>query len=121
MVINVSEALDSDTAEQIVINRSSPGAYVDGLYVAGSTTIILALASVQQPNAEDLSTLDEAERTRDVRKFISNREIQTADEELSLEADMINYNGQVFKAIAIQNWFAFGHTTILAVRVKSGP
>lgn len=117
MPINVSEALDSDTAELITVKRTAAGGYVNGLYVKGAETTFKALASVQQPTAQDLKLLPEGERNRDVRKFISNKPVRTTNDLDDLIADVIVYKSMNFKLINVEDWNAYGHTTVFGVRV----
>ena len=72
MVINVSEALDSDTAQIVTVERTSAGAYVDGIYQKGSTSTFKTLASVQQPTPKQLDILPEGEKSKDVKLFPSH-------------------------------------------------
>lgn len=118
MPINVSEAIDSDTAEKIRVERSSPGGYVDGLFVPGSTSTFRALASVQQPTPRDLQTLREGERVKNPKMFISNKKLQTADEDNSTLADVIISKGVRFKVIMIADWLSYGHNIAFAVKEK---
>ena len=47
MPINVSEALDTDTAEIITVNRTT-GGYVDGVYQENVSATFKTIASMQQ-------------------------------------------------------------------------
>lgn len=116
MVINVSEALDSDTAQIVTVVRTSIGEYVDGLYVEGSTSTFKTLASVQQPTPKQLEILPEGEKDKDVKLFISKKPIYTTDDEARLPADKVIYKGNRYKIIRSGDWDDYGHTTAMGVR-----
>jgi len=115
MVINVSEALDSDTSQIITVERLSAGAYVDGLYVKGSTSTFKTLASVQQPTPKQLEILPEGEKGKDVKLFISKKRIRTTDDKRNLLADTIIYKSKRYKVINSADWDDYGHTTVMGV------
>lgn len=117
MPINVSEALDSDTAEKITVERTAAGSYVDGIYQAGSASTFSALASVQQPTPQQLQILPENERVPDVRLFICNKPILSSRESGSGVADVLIYKGVRYKVISNGDWSAYGHNTVMAARV----
>lgn len=110
MPINVSDALDSDTAEIVTIERTANGAYVDGLYVPGATTSFKTIASVQQPSPDDLEKLPEGERNKDIRKFISKKTLRTGRDRDNELADVAYYKGVRYKIIALADWEAYGFT-----------
>lgn len=116
MVINVSEALDTDTAKPTTVERTSPGAYVDGIYQAGSTSTFKALISTQQPSPKQLEVLPEGERSKDVKLFISNKPLQTTDDKDQLLADVVISKGKRYKLIQAGDWNDYGHTTAMGVR-----
>lgn len=118
MTINVSEALDSDTAQLATVVRYEPSQQVNGIWQRPQTRSFKALMSLQQPSPKQLEILPENERTLDIRLFISNKRVRTSDEEEQVNADEIHLNGQKFKVIRSGDWNAFGHTTGLCVRKK---
>ena len=116
MVINVSEALDSDTAQIVTVIRTAVGSYVDGLYVKGSTSTFKTLASVQQPSPIQLEILPEGEKDKDVKLFICKKPVRTTNDEAGLIADIIMYKGQRYKITNSADWDDYGHTTAMGVR-----
>ena len=116
MVINVSEALDSDTAQIVTVIRTAAGSYVDGLYVKGSTSTFKTMASVQQPTPEQLEILPEGEKSKDVKLFISKKPIRTTDDDAGLVADIVMYKGQRYKIINSEDWDNYGHTISMGVK-----
>lgn len=118
MLINVSEALDSDTASMITIIRSTVGAYVDGLYVKGTTVNVPALASVQQPTPAMLKLVPENERTTDIKLFICNKPIRTTRNKEDLPADQILDGTFLYKVIDAKDWDRYGHSTVMGVLIS---
>lgn len=116
MTINVSEALDIDTAEIVIVERATAGAYVDGIYQPGSTSLFKTICSVQQPSPEELQTLPGGERIKDVRKFISKRQIRTSDDKTTMTADVVLYQNERYKIISSGDWNIYGHTTSFGAR-----
>lgn len=118
MTINVSEALDSDTAVKIVVLRSSEGAYVSGIWQEPQKTSFKALASPQQPDAEELMRLPEGQRDRDVRLFICNKKLRTVDDLAGYKADVLVFQGIKYEALKVADWSVFGHTVAYCVQVN---
>lgn len=116
MPINVSEAIDSDTAEKITVERSTGDDFVDGLFVKGTTTTFNTLASVQQPTPKQLEILPEGERSKNPRLFISKKALRTTNDKDQIIADIVIFKGQRFKIIATGNWESYGHTMAFGVR-----
>jgi hypothetical protein len=118
MVINVSDALNSDIAEEVTIYRSS-GNYIDGIYLKDDPELIETIASVQQPNDDELESLTSGERDSDPLKFITKQHVQTVSDRDGLPADEIFFNNRFYKIIKSQLWDAYGHTTSIGVRIES--
>jgi len=116
MPVNVSEALDSDTAEIVTVERTSGGGYVDGIYQKGTTSTFKTVCSVQQPTPDELQNLPEGERDKDVRKFISKKVVRTASDRDGLIADVVLYKGNRYKIISAGDWDSYGHTTSFGAR-----
>lgn len=117
MPINVSEAIDSDTAESVQIIRESSGGYVDGIWEDGSEQYIKALASVQAPTPAQLRTLTEAERTADVKMFICNKRLYTKTRK-GLSADKILWKGYRYKLIDNADWSSYGHNVAMGAKLN---
>ena len=115
MVINVSEALDSDTAEVVSVERTAVGTFVDGLYVKGPVTVFKTLASSQQPTPKQLQVLPEGERDKNPRLFISKRQLQTVNDKTGAVPDIVIFKGARFKIIMVGDWFSYGHVMAFGV------
>lgn len=116
MPIDVSEALDSDTGIIITVERTTGSGYINGLYVKGSTSTFKTICSPQQPTAQDLQTLAEGDRDKDIFKFITKKPVRTASDRDNTDADVVIFKGMRFKIISVQDWDLFGHTTSFGAR-----
>lgn len=119
MVINVSEAINTDTAEIITVERDGgTGDFVDGLFVKGGITTFKTLASVQQPTPKQLQILPEGERDKNPRLFISRKPLRTTSDRDGTIADIVIYKGIRFKIIMPADWESYGHTMAFGVRIQ---
>ena len=116
MPINVSEALDSDTSTIVTVERTTGSGFVNGLYVKGVASTFKTLCSPQQPTPQDLQTLAEGDRDKDIFKFITKKPVRTASDRDKVDADVVIFKGSRFKIISVQDWDLFGHTTSLGAR-----
>lgn len=115
MTINVSEALDVDTAEKIIVERRT-GGFVNGVYIKNAPTIFTALASVQQPTPQQLQILSEGERDSNPRLFICTKVLRTTNDKDGTIADIVIYKNIRYKIINIGDWSSYGHTMAFGVR-----
>jgi hypothetical protein len=116
MTIRVDEALDADTSEIVVVFRTSPGAYVSGIYQPSIVDTFKTLCSVQQPTPEDLQILSMGERDKDIRKFICKKSVRTTDDKDGTIADVIRYKGKDYKVIQASDWDVYGYTRAFGAR-----
>ena len=117
MPINVSEALDADTAETVTVERTNGGSYVDGLWVPGSLSTFRMVASVQQPSMQQLERLPENQRLMDTRMFYCNKVVMTANDRANGVADRILYQGKWYTVLAVGDWSVYGHTDVIGALV----
>ena len=115
MAINVSEALDSDTAVIITLSNTSSGGYVDGIYVQGGTALTKAIASVQQPTPKQMDFLEGGERTKDVKTFYLNKEVITSKN--GNTATKMIHRGKTYKTIHVGDWEDYGWFFAMGARV----
>ncbi len=116
MPINVSEALDADTAEIITVERTT-GSYIDRKFVKDPPTTFKTLASAQQPLPEELQVLPEGERDKSIFKFISKKPIFTVKDRDGLPADVIIFKGNRWKVISSGDWSSYGHNTVFGAKI----
>ena len=116
MPINVSEALDSDTAIIVTVERTSGSKYIEGLFVKGNKSTFKTVCSPQQPTAQDLQTLPEGDRDKDIFKLITKKPVRTASDRDKTDADVIIFKGMRFKIVSVQDWETFGQTTSFGAR-----
>jgi len=118
MPIDVSEALDEDTAETVTVERIDGGQYVDGIYQPGVPTTFTTLCSVQQPSAIELERLPQGERDKDLRLFVSAKPLLTTGDRGGQEADVVIYQGNRYTIIHSADWSVYGHTTAIGARAQ---
>ena len=118
MTINVSQAIDLNTAKVTSVRRSEPGEYIDGMYVAGTTFVFKCLCSTQQPTPKELQILPEGMRNRDILKFISNKPLRGTSDRDNIQADVVRHRGKDYSITHEGDWNDYGHTTALGVRIK---
>jgi len=116
MPINVSEALDGDTAEVITVSRTT-GGYVNGLYVKNPPTTFKTLASMQQPSHTELQRLKEGQRDKTLFSFISKKPLLTVNEKEGLPADTFTFKGNTYEVINSGDWSSYGHTSGIAAQL----
>lgn len=116
MTINVSAALDSNTAGIVTVERQAPGSYVDGIYVPGAITTFKTICSVQQPNDKQLQSLSEGDRSNDPRLFIAKKELRTTRDKDNQQADIVLYKGNRYRIISDGDWTDYGYSSAIGVR-----
>lgn len=116
MTIDVSDAIDDDTAEELSVIRTTAGGYVDGIYVDGAETSFNSLISSQQPTPAEVQMLPSAERKKDIRKFISDDELFTDDDIASTVADQVIFRGFKYKLIKASGYQSYGYTRAFGAR-----
>lgn len=118
MPINVSEALDSDTAIIITITRMVGSGYSDGVYNEGTESNFKTLASIQQPSPQQLMTLSEGERKQNIRLVISKKPLYVSDDRIQRPSDIILYKGRRYKVIQDGDWSDYGHSSVLVAELQ---
>lgn len=118
MTINVSEALDSDTAIIITVERTT-GGYVNRKFVKNPPVTFKALASPQPASADDLQILSEGDREKSIIKFICNKAVYTTRDRDGLPSDVIIWKGQRYRVINAADWNQFGHSTVLGAKEEN--
>lgn len=116
MPINVSEALDSDTAEVVTVARTT-GAYIDRKFVKNPPTIFKTLASVQPATSDEMLLLPEGERAKSILKFICKKPVYSVKDRDGLPADEISYKGSKYKVVDAADWSSYGHNTVLGAKL----
>lgn len=117
MPINVAEAIDSDTAVVVTLEDKS-GAYVDGIFEASAPVTRKALASVQQPTPQQLNFLEGGERTKQLRSFYLNKEVQSSSSENSEDATIIIKKGVRYKVVFAGDWEDYGWFFAIGAKTK---
>lgn len=119
MTINVSEAIDQDTGELVLVERTSGSGFENGIWVKGDAATFMAAMSVQAASAEELEDLPEGARDKDPRKFISKVLLRTVSDSAGTDADVVVYRGSRFKIIAVKDWIVYGHNKAFGVKEQA--
>lgn len=114
MPIQVSEAIDLDTGVVVTLENTTGGAYVDGKYVPGGTTITKSLASVQQPTPEQLQFLEGGERNKEMKSFYLLKRVNTGSDDQT--SSVITHRGKRYKVIFVGDWEDYGYFFAIGAR-----
>lgn len=87
-----------------VVTRYSAGAYVNRVYVPGSTSSFTVRMSVQPLNGRELLNLPEAQRTRQWIKAYCATELRTANQSAGIRADRVAANGVNYEVQMVEFW-----------------
>lgn len=119
MPIKVTEALDSDTSELVVLEDINRGEYVDGIFQEGSKKVKRkALASVQQPTPQELKFVTGGERNKVLLSFYLNKEVYTPKSETGRSATVIIYKSIRYKVVFVGDWSSYGYFFAIGAKEK---
>jgi len=110
---------DPDFLIELTINRKTAGSYIDGLYVAGSSSNFTMQASVQPAQAEDFVNMAEGERFGGEQVIYSIREL-IGSKDLTLADAVIGYLGVNWKVTQAQSWIHHGYYKSIITKVDNG-
>jgi len=106
-----ASALINKFGETVTITRNdSPGSYVNGVFVEGSTTSISATISMQPLNGRELLNIPEAQRNREFLKGYSSVQLYTVELSPSQKADVITYRGNQYEVQSVEEWRSSNNT-----------
>lgn len=86
------------------VTRFSGGSYVNGSYVAGTSTTFLVIMAIMPLTEKELLALPEGERTRRQMKGYLVEELKTVDTSDSKKADRVTYDGVDFEVQGVEKW-----------------
>ena len=95
------------------------GAYVNGLWVAGTRSVGTTLASIQPIKmGQDMAALPEGRRISDFVKIYSSDRLKVTDDSDGIQPDFIVYDGYCYELVSIsQNQNSvISHNKYIAVR-----
>lgn len=84
-----------------VITRQTPGAYVNGVYIAGVNSTLNILASVQPVSGEDQVVLPEGKRLSDFVKVYTDTELLIVNELTNQQPDKLTWRGHIYECIEL--------------------
>ena len=85
------------------ITRTSAGAYVNGIFVAGTPSTpssITIQASVQPATGEDIKALPEGRRLDDYVKVYTDSDLQMLQESTGKQPDRLTWRGHTYECIS---------------------
>lgn len=89
----------------ITLRRPSPGSYVNGIWVPGSTTDSTITASIQPLKGEEMESLPEGRRDSEAYKMYTSTLIKTVQEAGSDQnADRVVFFGKEFEVHQVNEW-----------------
>ena len=120
MAINVAlEVLsDPDFLIDLTVERSTAGAFADGLYVEGAKLNLTIPASVQPANAEDFQNLPEGERFGGSQTLYTLVEL-IGSKDLALADKVLNYLGVDWKIVMVEPWTHHGYYKSIMVKIDA--
>lgn len=119
MSITNAANLISRFSEPITITRKAAGTYVNGLYVAGATSTISAVGSIQPLSGREQLSLMSLQHAKEIYKLYTSTEIFTVDEGTGKTADLVSFQGKVFEVQKVEKWeYDFSFFKAFLVRVE---
>ena len=109
-----------------VIIRETPGAYVDGVWIAGEDATVDIMASVQPLGTKDAAmvTLPEGRSLKDMVRIYTETELVTVqDKGINQQPDKLLWRGELYELSALFNWQSnvISHFKYFATKIQVGP
>lgn len=102
-MIDVTEAFE-DLTQTVTLKRKSAGSRdVNGNWVDGTLTTSTFSAVIQSLTADERLALPEAVRSKETIKLHTITELLTSNEALSIDADIVAYNGSEYSINQVFN------------------
>jgi len=80
------------------VNRTAPGSYVAGNWVAGAASTVSIMATIQPVSDQDLKALPEGTRSSDVVKIYTDTVLYTVEDQgTNQQPDRITWFGHVYE------------------------
>lgn len=110
-------------SKEIEVLRAQPGEWVNGRWQPGTTESLLIQANVQPLKGTELQVLPESDRTKESIKVYSVEPLQTVEEVVQEEADIVVWNGKKYRAIKTMQYSmgVLDHTKTVCVRLPETP
>lgn len=115
-------AITSRFTEAFTVTRFTTGKMVNGHYIPGQPTTFTATGSIQPLTGIDLVNAPEAQRTKETVRIYSDITLNTADDTLSIEADIITRaSGKKYQIqeVSVWSYTSKAHCESRAVRYEA--
>lgn len=128
--MSINDSIDSLLTDfGIVITRTGPGAYVDGVYVPGPATSTLTCDAVVQPafnlnrviGGSNLSSLVDGQKATDVRQLHTRTALFAIDDTHPVP-DVLTFQGSQWIVARVEEWDLTGeiHYHCVVARLTTG-
>lgn len=97
-------ALIDRFAEEITVERTSPGTFQNGIFVPGETTTLQCRASVQPLNGREQITLSELQREKSTFKLYLDTELFVSNQTQGRAADRVVVRGKRHEVSRVEPW-----------------
>ncbi len=112
-MINVSEALDSDTAQFLTVNRYK-STLVNGQFQIQLVKTFKTFGSAQ-PLSNPVSVLPEGVNSMEVFEFITKELIRAPDSNTNTPADVVVFKGNFYRIFRPGDWVDYGYSSAYGV------
>lgn len=105
----------------VSVTRSGAGSYVDGRWVAGSTSQFSITASMQPVKLKhnELLHLPEGDRNRSAVRVYTATELRAANEDNGTISDFVTWEGEQWEVVKVDVWsLGIAHYKAIALRVS---
>lgn len=91
--------------QTLTVKRSDASQQITGhLLQPGTITTFTIETTVQPASKTDLDSLPEGRRTTETFKIYPDKELITADQPSQQNSDVVEYNGEDYLVIKVENW-----------------
>jgi len=102
------------------VNRTAPGSYVGGVWVAGAVSTVPIMATIQPVSDQDLKALPEGTRSSDVVKIYTETLLYTVEDKgVNQQPDRITWFGAVYEITSksVRQMDIISHYRYMATKV----
>ena len=94
----------------VTVTRFAGGSFVNGTYVAGASSTLSPVMSIQPLGGKELLNLPEAQRIKRFVRGYTATELFTAEQVPSKKADRVAFEGVNYEVQKVENWQSEGNS-----------
>lgn len=104
----------------ITVKRYAAATLIKGVYQAVTPTTFTITASIQPASGDEVMTLPEGDREKELLAVFTNTALRTIDQDTKTEADRITWEGSDYEVIKVSPWKmgALDHYECIVARVN---